>query len=180
MSDREEYGCPEHGPSGVDYCPKCAEAPEPLTDEELQAIEHRLSTATITNAGGPDAEGRYPFADPIAGHAQRLVAEVRRLRALHYDEVLDDIGKLREAVRDAVEVARRLRSDEWLRAAAEEIEREEGGRGRGDYYMAILRKHRDGKAGEPFEDSVAREWLPCDVSTWCFTHKRHCGRDGKA
>jgi hypothetical protein len=101
---------------------------------------------------------------------RRLVAEIRRLRALNYDQVLDDIGKLREAVGlpntalpispreamgEAINEARRLRSYEWLQRAAADIGanlaylEDEGAQ---DHEKAvadvldILRKHRDGKA----------------------------------
>jgi hypothetical protein len=133
---------------------------EPLTDEELDAIDERLSRAPITNLGGPDSEGRYPFADPIAGDVQRLVAEVRRLRkednALRIEQ-----GKNAGKLQEYIAMWKQLSSDEWLERAAEEIgkaisafpidggdgaevEIEADGQVGPAAVLAILRKYRDG------------------------------------
>ena len=113
----EAYNCQEHGPSGTDYCQKCANSNEerkPLTDGELNAIgdtSRRLH------------EGRVAAPDIVAfGQA----AVVPRL----------------------VEEIRRLRSDDWLERAAEEITDSEVRDGYVEEaaVVAILRKHRDGKA----------------------------------
>jgi hypothetical protein len=125
--------------------------PPPLMDEELDGIERRSCVGIP-----PTTRELLEYASGARAAVPRLLAEVRRLRALHYDQVLDDIGKLREAVGlpnvalpisprvamgEAIEQARRLHSDEWLQRACDEIAEAEDPL---NDALAILRKHRDG------------------------------------
>jgi hypothetical protein len=98
---------------------------ETLTDQDLVAIEDRLSRAPITNISGPDERGWYPFADPLHADAQRLLAEVRALRAVHYDEVLEDIGQLLEAL-GKPNVARPVSPQAVMRECIEDVRRLRG------------------------------------------------------
>ena len=71
----EEYNCPEHGPSGTDYCPECAEADAArLTEEELAEFEQVCAGQVRENDGTTWS--------PSGDTGLRLLAEVRRLRRL--------------------------------------------------------------------------------------------------
>ncbi len=144
----------------------------PLTDEELDDISMKA-------ARFKDGPGDVVLL--FARTCLDLVAEVRRLRApvanADVERVLgialDDmemnehercVGEkehasaraqqedLRRVIRSAGRELDRLRSDEWLAAAARELSvAEVGGRPMGihshfEAALAILRKHRDGKA----------------------------------
>jgi hypothetical protein len=120
MPNYDEYDCPEHGKSGTDYCPKCADSDQPLTDADLARIERCLPPRDSFDIGGlGTVEGENP--------AEFGTDDVRAL----VDEV------------------RRLRSDEWLQRAAEEITENVAPRADVTSTIAqrldILRKHRDGK-----------------------------------
>ncbi len=145
-------GMPRPGPftleNGTQYLP-----PPRLTDEDLDEMLRRayMKLAPPTQ-----------WAEMVS----RLVAELRRLRApLTSEELLDAQAAVIDTdqpfadtietatVRRMAEELRRLRSDEWLERAIEEI-----AHGRADGWstgvgiptkadlLAILRKHRDWKA----------------------------------
>lgn len=127
---------------------------ERLTDEELAEIEHDAHW-----------QQEHPYDAAFDGpEILRLVAEVRRLRSIaacrgclagyrlttdhvHYD---DSQGGLLWGVCDrwVTEVMRRdrlrLRSDEWLIRAAEEMEEDDDIIGGVNDRVAILKRHRDG------------------------------------
>jgi hypothetical protein len=105
-------------------------AETPLTDEELESIEAWIK------------RGRWhglPFAASETEMLLRLAAEVRRLRAAAVED---------PAVEDGRSELCRLASDPWLEDAVEEIGQLEVREGYVDLAkaLAILRKHRDGKA----------------------------------
>jgi hypothetical protein len=88
--------------------------PKPLTEEELAAFEEsaRQHTERVL-----EESGHRP------AWAMGLVAEVRRLRALHYDQVLDDIGALLEAL-GKPNVARPESPQAVMRECIEEVRRQ--------------------------------------------------------
>jgi hypothetical protein len=125
------------------------DATKPLTDEELALIE-----AFVRDRG----RGELPRGNSIADSLYLLVAEVHRLRAEAKMRVeTERFGFTADAAVGAVvgssflqQELDRLRSDEWLERAADEIEGgiddlNETGPSRNEI-LAILRKHRGGKA----------------------------------
>lgn len=144
---------------------------EPLTDEQLKILlAVPLDTLALQEM---ERTAVSVLGIPIT----RLVAEVRRLRApvanADIERVLENalgdmemnehercVGEkehavaqaqqddLRTVVRSGARELERLRSDEWLEAAAKEINKTDAARqwGATEPIVEILRKHRDGKA----------------------------------
>ncbi len=123
------------------------EGAPPLTDEDLEYWE---AAGRAGVRGAASDEGAHLGAGFVS-----LVAEVRRLRAEAKVRIeTERFGFTAEAAVGAVvgssfqqQELDRLRSDEWLERAAEEIEEKSAGgmnieKAEG---LAILRKHRDGE-----------------------------------
>jgi hypothetical protein len=131
----------------------------PLPDESIDAIEARAG-ATLSRQ---DAAGTWtPVADVKAIDAiPRAVAPTLTDQGLA--AMLEDLGSLLEALgkpgnvarpespqavmRECIADVRRLRGDEWLQRAADEIgEKCSSGEWEEADVLAILRKHWDGRA----------------------------------
>jgi hypothetical protein len=107
---------------------------EPLTDEQLTT-----------------AEQLWKDMGCAAFHAQ-LLAEVRRLRQLYKvaDTQLErfrsgaQVDEMAQTIAQLTAENERLRSDEWLWKAAQEIANHRTDEDNGEFAFGILRKHRDG------------------------------------
>lgn len=114
-------------------CGRAEGKDEPLTEEELAAIEQRLrNERTILVDGSSDQGGPYSFANPLAADQARLVAEVRRLRATR---AVTCRCAWYEGECPACRFARGKITEQERDALLDGQERAEGGQARGGTYL---------------------------------------------
>ena len=102
--------------------------------------------AFVLDAHASGGESPANIAADLAAVVERFESEVRRLQAKLAD-ARDALLLSRETGTASILQLRRLRADDWLERAAEEIASAAEPTSRRSA-MAILRKHRDGTAGQ--------------------------------